>query len=53
MFRSGREVDGLLKQYPQVPFKVDNDSRRAIQLAKKVIDDLAEKLPPASRWPKF
>ena len=50
MIRSGHVVDGLLKQYPQIPFKVDNDSRRAIQLAKQVIDDLAQKLKPISRW---
>jgi hypothetical protein len=50
MSRSGHVVDGLLEQYPQVPFKIDNKSRRAIQLAKRVIDDLAEKLKPISRW---
>jgi hypothetical protein len=44
MFRSGRVVAGLLKQYPQVLFKIDNDSRDAIQFAKRVIGDLAEKL---------
>jgi hypothetical protein len=52
MSRSGHVMAGLLKQYPQVSFKVDNQSRRAIEFAKEVIDDLAEKLPPVSRWGK-
>jgi hypothetical protein len=49
MFRSGRVVAGLLKQYPQLLFKIDNDSRDAIQFAKRVIDDLAEKYGPSQR----
>jgi hypothetical protein len=44
MFRSGRVMDGLLKQYPQAHFHIDNDSRRSIQMAKRVLDSLTEKL---------
>jgi hypothetical protein len=50
IIRSGHTVDGLHRQYPQVPFEVDNGKRRAIQIAKRIIDDLAEKLKPSSRW---
>jgi len=50
IIHSGHTMDGLLSQNPQVPFKVDNGSRRAIQMAKRIIDDLAEKLKPISRY---
>jgi hypothetical protein len=46
VLHSGHTMAGLLKQYPQVPFKVDNGKRRAIQMTKQVFDDLAEKLKP-------
>jgi hypothetical protein len=52
MFRSGRVIDRLLQQYPQTSLKVDNGSRRLIRNAKRIIDDLAEKLPPTSYWGK-
>jgi hypothetical protein len=52
IIHSGHTVDGLLKQYSQVPFKVDNDKRRVIQMTKRIIDDLAEKLKPTGYWGK-
>jgi hypothetical protein len=53
IINSGHTIDGLLKQYPHAALKVDNGKRRAIQLAKQVIDDLAEKLKPTSYWGKL
>jgi hypothetical protein len=50
MSHSGFVIDGLLKRYSQVPFRIDNQSRFSIQLAKRLINALNEKLKPTSRW---
>jgi hypothetical protein len=52
IIKSGHTMDGLLNQYPQVSVRVDHGKRRAIQMARRIIDDLADKLPPVSYWHK-
>jgi hypothetical protein len=44
MSRSDFVIDGLLRKYPQAPFRINTQSRSSIQLAKRLINALAEKL---------